>query len=179
MANPTKKSQTELTKAISKTAKKKQSKNELDFNIEVGDNNRYLAHAIEVYNLPEIDLNNAEMVKNRVMEYFQICLKNDMKPNLAGVASALSVSRQYLWEIANNKTPKPKAVVDVVKKVQFLLAQQMEDFMQNGKINPVSGIFLMKNNMGYKDAQEIVLTPNTEEKTTSDLISEATLLDDD
>ena len=32
--------------------------------------------------------------------------------------------------------------------------------MQNGKINPVSGIFLMKNNFGYKDQSEVVLTPN-------------------
>ena len=32
--------------------------------------------------------------------------------------------------------------------------------MQNGKINPVSGIFLMKNNFGYADKQEVVLTPN-------------------
>jgi hypothetical protein len=35
--------------------------------------------------------------------------------------------------------------------------------MQNGKINPVSGIFLGKNNFGYSDKQEYVLTPNTGE----------------
>jgi hypothetical protein len=34
--------------------------------------------------------------------------------------------------------------------------------MQNGKINPVSGIFLAKNLFGgqYTDKQEFVLTPN-------------------
>jgi hypothetical protein len=37
----------------------------------------------------------------------------------------------------------------------------MEGYMQNGKINPVSGIFLMKNNFGYTDKQEVVLTPNS------------------
>ena len=37
----------------------------------------------------------------------------------------------------------------------------MEDYMQNGKINPVSGIFLMKNNMGYTDQQEVVLRPDS------------------
>ena len=36
-----------------------------------------------------------------------------------------------------------------------------ENYMQNGKINPVSGIFLGKNNFGYQDKQEMVLTPNT------------------
>ena len=33
--------------------------------------------------------------------------------------------------------------------------------MQNGKINPVSGIFLGKNNFGYQDKQDLVITPNT------------------
>ena len=33
--------------------------------------------------------------------------------------------------------------------------------MQQGKINPVSGIFLGKNNFCYRDQQEMVLTPNT------------------
>ena len=36
----------------------------------------------------------------------------------------------------------------------------MVDYMQNGKINPVSGIFLMKNNFGYADKQEVIVTPN-------------------
>ena len=37
-----------------------------------------------------------------------------------------------------------------------------ENYMQNGKINPVSGIFLGKNNFGYQDKTEYVLTPNTQ-----------------
>ena len=32
--------------------------------------------------------------------------------------------------------------------------------MLSGKINPVTGIFLLKNNFGYADKSEIVLTPN-------------------
>jgi hypothetical protein len=35
--------------------------------------------------------------------------------------------------------------------------------MMNGKINPVSGIFLGKNLWGYTDKQEYVLTPNQKE----------------
>ena len=34
-----------------------------------------------------------------------------------------------------------------------------ENYMQNGKINPVAGIFLMKNNMDYEDKKEITLAP--------------------
>lgn len=178
MADPTKKSIAPIEKAIVKATKKKTNKNDLDLDFKPGDNNKYLAHAIEIYNLPSVNLDNPKEVKDRVMGYFQICLKNDMKPNIAGVANALSCSRQYLWEIANGKTNKCKEVVDTIKKVQFLLTQQMEDFLQNGKINPVAAIFLMKNNMGYKDEQEIVLSPGIEQKTSSDLIDEANLLDD-
>ena len=31
--------------------------------------------------------------------------------------------------------------------------------MMNGKVNPVSGIFLMKNHFGYADKQEVVVSP--------------------
>jgi hypothetical protein len=36
--------------------------------------------------------------------------------------------------------------------------------MQNGKINPVSGIFLGKNNFSYQDKQEYVVTPNNQQE---------------
>jgi hypothetical protein len=32
--------------------------------------------------------------------------------------------------------------------------------MADGKINPVAAIFLMKNNHGYKDQTDVVVTPN-------------------
>jgi len=34
------------------------------------------------------------------------------------------------------------------------------DLMQNGKVNPGSGIFLGKNMFGYKDIADVVVTPN-------------------
>lgn len=160
------------------TRQKKRNRNDLELQFNEGDNSKYLAHAVEIYNLSKVDLNDAEAVRERITQYFQICIKNDMKANIAGVANALGVSRQYLWEIANGKTTKDRAVLDTIKKVYSLLNQQMEDFMQNGKINPVAAIFLMKNNYNYKDEQEIVITPNMEEKTPNDLINEAKLLDD-
>ena len=55
---------------------------------------------------------------------------------------------------------KNTEVADTLKKAMKVLDLQMVDYMQNGKINPVSGIFLMKNNFGYADKQEVVLTPN-------------------
>ena len=60
-----------------------------------------------------------------------------------------------LFSVLFNET-----VTNTLKKAYLILTSQMEDYMQNGKINPVAGIFLMKNNMGYQDKQEVVLTPN-------------------
>ena len=38
--------------------------------------------------------------------------------------------------------------------------QLLTQTMMDGRINPVSAIFLLKNNMGYKDQTDVVVTPN-------------------
>lgn len=149
--------------------------------VQPGDNTKYLTHNMELYALSKVDLDSVEQVEDRSMEYFQICAKNDMKPSVAGYALALGYSRAYVWELCNkpHENKKPE-VIDTIKRVMEALTAQMEDYMQNGKINPVSGIFLMKNNMGYQDKQEVVVTPNqVTESTESNLIEESDLLPDD
>lgn len=42
----------------------------------------------------------------------------------------------------------------------LLMEEIWYDMMQNGKINPASGIFLAKNIFGYKDVADVVVTPN-------------------
>ena len=50
--------------------------------------------------------------------------------------------------------------------------------MNSGKINPVSGIFLMKNNFGYKDNTDLTITANQDkQETISDITNRANLLD--
>jgi hypothetical protein len=48
-----------------------------------------------------------------------------------------------------------------MKKAHEYMEILWENYMQNGRINPVSGIFLGKNNFGYQDKTEYVVTPNT------------------
>jgi hypothetical protein len=40
------------------------------------------------------------------------------------------------------------------------LEEMWVDYMQNGKLNPASGIFIGKNFFGYRDVQDVVVTPN-------------------
>ena len=48
-----------------------------------------------------------------------------------------------------------------IKKAYFMLSNLWETYMNSGKMNPVAGIFLGKNNYGYVDQVEHVVTPNT------------------
>ena len=126
-----------------------------------GDNTKYINHSLKLYDLPKVDMSNTDAVNQRVKEYFQICSDDDMKPSVAGLALALDIDRRRLWEIREGKMGKNPAVSDTLKKTMRLLDLQMVDYMQNGQINPVSGIFLMKNNFGYADKQEVVVTPQS------------------
>ena len=52
--------------------------------------------------------------------------------------------------------------------------------MNTGKINPVSGIFLMKNNMGYKDTTDyIIATNDNNHPALQDIVDRAGLLTDE
>lgn len=135
---------------------------------EKGDNAKYLTVSMQLMNLPDIDLKDPEQVANRLNEYFQIHADNDMKPTVAGMGMALGLDRRRLWEIktGNYGTQKsleelPTLTKDFIKKAYKMMENLWENYMQNGKINPVSGIFLGKNNFGYQDKTEYVVTPNT------------------
>lgn len=138
------------------------------YNLEPGDNSKFLAVSMELMNLPKIDIRNDEQVKERLDLYFQIQYEFDCKPTVAGMAMALGISRQSLWAIRTNSPmggtgnmPNlPPHITDRIKRAYFLMENLWENYMVNGKINPVTGIFLGKNNFGYQDKTEYVVTPN-------------------
>lgn len=140
------------------------------YDLEPGDNTKFLMVQMELFNMPNIDLENVEEVQQRLSEYFALYARNDMKPTVAGMALALNgKSRQWLWAVCNNQPVNgqgspillPPEVTDTIKRARFLLENLWESYMSSGKVNPVAGIFLGKNNFGYQDKTEYVLTPNT------------------
>lgn len=138
--------------------------------VEPGDNAKYMQINRALLKMKDIDLNDEEAVQQRLDEYFDLYASYDTKPTVVGMAIALNGhSRQWLWAVVNNQplggmgnlaNLRP-AVTDTIKRAYFLMENSWETYMQNGKINPVSGIFLGKNNFGYQDKTEYVLTPNT------------------
>lgn len=138
--------------------KRPEKKAQMSVQTDPGDNTKYLGHNIQIASLPAIDTSDEKQVENRIFEYFNICSVNDMKPSMAGLALAIGVSRNTLWQWSVGNV-RSDTHLNLIKKAVQMLDAQMVDYMQNGKINPVSGIFLMKNNFGYKDQQEVVVTP--------------------
>lgn len=123
-----------------------------------GDNTKYISFGLMLRALPEVDMTNAVEVSQRVTKYFELCAEYDMKPGAAGLALAFGKDRRTLWQYREGHIGKNKEVQDTLKKAVQFLDLAMETYMQNGKINPVAGIFLMKNNLGYVDKQEVTVT---------------------
>ena len=136
-------------------------------NVVPGDNTKYVLLGARLFNLPPIDLKDPEQVSNRLNEFFQIHAEADMKPTVSGMGMALGLDRRRLWEIktgslkgGHSEYDLPTATLVSIKRAYEYMEILWENYMQNGKINPVSGIFLGKNNFGYQDKTEHIVTPN-------------------
>lgn len=145
---------------------KKPTRTDLPLNAQLpdGDNNKYTMFAIAISQLPKIDVHNPEQMRARLFEYFQLCADHDMKPGVAALALAFGLDRRRLWEINNDvqgrNVAMPQECREIVKTAYNSLEMLWESYTLGGKINPVTAIFLAKNNFGYQDKQEYVLTPN-------------------
>ena len=124
-----------------------------------GDNAKFVKHALAIWNMPPVNKADINQVEERIGWYFNHCFSNDMKPTVTGFCFALGIQRSTLmtWK---NGTFRADTHQAVILKAYGMLETLWEEYMQNGKINPVSGIFLGKNNFGYQDKTEYVVTPN-------------------
>lgn len=158
----------QATEQIVKQKQKRPKKSEqMSVHTEPGDNTKYLTVSLALAKLPKVDFTKPEQVEERLLQFFELHAQNDMKPTVMGMGLALGVDRRRLWEMKSGvakggTTPYdlPTATLDLIKKAYDILENLMENYTQNGKINPVSAIFLMKNHFGYQDKTEYVVTPN-------------------
>ena len=138
------------------------------YNTEPGDNTKYILSAMSLWNLGRIDLNDPAAIAERTNTYFTMMAEQDMKPTVVGYAMALGISRKELWAIVNDqpwngqgKVPNlPREASDTIKNGYRTMEYLWESYMQGRKIDAIPGIFLGKNNFGYKDQSEtVVVTP--------------------
>lgn len=157
-------------KVVDIVQKKKRNRPDLanfgEEHTEPGDNARFIREARIAFDggldrkpLPPIDISDPEQVKQRISDYFDFCELHDKKPSPVALASWLGVSRETLntWKRGEFRNDTHS---DMIKKAYLIMEEIWYDLMQNGKVNPGSGIFLGKNMFGYKDVADVVVTPN-------------------
>lgn len=143
------------------------------YDLEDGDNTKFLSLNVELFNMPEIDKYDPEAVAKRLEDYFNLHAKYDMKPTVAGMAMALGMNRRTLIAIVNDyatgstgyKSALPRSVTLIIKKAYFILENLWENYTTSGKLNPVTAIFLAKNNFHYQDKVEHVVAPEVDQDT--------------
>lgn len=140
-------------------------------NMEEGDNTRYVDHMLAIRHMAKIDTADPKQVERRIDEYFDLCRANDMKPSVMGMCNALGIARQTIWGWKTGQR-RPGAHEEIILRAYDDLAALWEDYMQNGKINPMAGVFLGVNNFGYRDVKQVNLTPvMSQEPETIDLVA--------
>lgn len=78
--------------------------------------------------------------------------------NMAAYA-AIGIDKDIAFTWKNQTVSNPERA-NFIKKVQKICALYREGLMEDGKVNPVTGIFWQKNYDGLRDQSEVVLTPN-------------------
>ena len=148
---------------------------------EPGENTKFLSHDLKLLNLPDIDLNNPLQVKTRVNEYFSICAEDDTKPSIESFALSLHASRHDVFNWLNSRSHviKNAESIRTIKTAYDIINSYYAHLMNTGRINPVAGIFMMKNNLGYKDSTEYTITSNeNQDLNITDIADKAGLLTD-
>ena len=124
-----------------------------------GYNARVTAFMMEIMPKEPLDLHDVAEMERRFLSYVQKCSEWDMKVGNQAAYMAIGITKQQAWEWENNASRNP-ARGDFIKKVRQFCGVFREGLMQDGKVNPVTGIFWQKNYDGMKDQTEMVLTPN-------------------
>lgn len=160
---PTKKQINDAVTDVVKQKRKRPDLSEMQTpHCEPGEISKMLGQAMTISHWPAIDTDNADQVADRIDQYHRFCFDNDIKPDMSGMALAIGVSRTTLWKWENGvESNKPQAVRNTLKKGREINEYLMTQLMQNGKLNPVTAIFLLKNNHGFRDQQDVVITPNS------------------
>ena len=101
---------------------------------------------------PRLNLNeDPDGVRQRIADYFALCEEDDIKPSMSAMATAMGLTRRGLHKWRMGIIGKNEETRELLNQAAAVLAAVMEGCMLEGMINPVSGIFIMRNNYGYKN----------------------------
>jgi hypothetical protein len=120
----------------------------------------FTRHALELFEATPPDLHNADEVRQAIENYFQSCIKRGVRPGNLGLYAALGITKQDYYDVVNgrNKSKVSPDCIDMLKKAAIAIGQYREGLALEGKINPVTYIFMGKNYDGLQDQTQIEVT---------------------
>lgn len=128
-------------------------------NLPEGYNSRRIAFMMDILPTEPLDYNDVAEMERRFQRYLQKCAEWDFKIGNQAAYAAIGIDKDIAFEWTHHASPNPERT-SFIKKVKKVCAFYREGLMEDGKVNPVTGIFWQKNYDGLKDQQEMVLTPN-------------------
>lgn len=132
--------------------------------IEDGFISKFVGYSLEFIDLERVDFKETSGVRDRMVFWLMKCDEYDIRPTIIGMANALGIDRTQLYQLVSGNYPNGKVpygasqeTVSLLQKIYQKIAESLESGMTNGKVNPVSAMFLLKNHLGYTDTNEIVV----------------------
>ena len=107
-----------------------------------------------------VDLHSAESVQAAIVAYFQRCIDTGTRPGNLGLYAALGMSKQDYHDVVNgrNKSKASPAAIDLMKSAVRAIGAYREGLALEGKINPVTYIFMGKNYDNLSDVQQVEIS---------------------
>ena len=135
---------------------------------------------MRLVSLPMIDHRKPEEVRQRSMDYFEMCRDSGMMPTKPGYALALGITLPTLNAWFKQKNPNlPEDTYKVLAASYAVLNAVLEDETLHNGVNVAGGIFTLKNHYGYRDQVQFEMNVSEGQKQDNelqDLINEAKLL---
>lgn len=125
---------------------------------------------LEMYSWPLIDLSDPDAINQRLAEYLDLCKRYNSKPEVSGWCQTIGTTRIEVLDWSKGKRTRLDDVLTTASAAALSRSLGVFEFaweyaMQNGGYAyPVTGIFLGKNNFGYKDESETLVTHSSERK---------------
>ena len=126
--------------------------------LEEGYNQKFITFLAEITPETMVKNDDVDEMERRWAHYLRTCIKYDMKIGNMAAYTAIGITKNQADEWVSRNTSNPRRT-EFIKKVKAACALYREGLMQDGKVNPVTGIFWQKNYDGFKDQQELVVTP--------------------
>lgn len=101
--------------------------------------------------------NSVEELENEIGNYFELCERTAVVPTITSLCGWLHCDRSTFYDHANNSN---SPFSHTLKNVLTICHSCLENGTIDGKINPVTFIFLGKNYFGLKDDKNITVTPS-------------------